>query len=56
MLNPENQHDKDRFQALKGNEEKRGRDDESATQIAAREVKELRKREGKSKDDEAQAS
>ena len=54
MLKPENQKDKDRFEALKENEEVRGREGEAATQIAAQEVKELRKREGRSKNEDAQ--
>ena len=49
MLKPENQPDQKRFQKLKGAEKERGRDDRRATKTAAHEVKELRKREGRSK-------
>jgi hypothetical protein len=56
MLKPDNQKDKGRFQALKSNEEARGRDEETATQVAAQETKELRKREGKSKNEDPQES
>ena len=50
MLKPENKVDKERFEKLKTTEQKRGRADETATQVAAEQVKELRKREGRSKD------
>lgn len=53
-LNPENERDKERFEKLKEAQEKRGRDAESATEMAAEEVKEMRRREGRSKDDSAQ--
>jgi hypothetical protein len=48
-----NQVDKDRFDKLKSTQVNRGRDEEKAIEIAAEEVKELRRREGRSKDDEA---
>jgi hypothetical protein len=47
MLNPENQTDKERFEKLKKAELERGREEGRATQVAAEQVKELRKREGK---------
>jgi len=47
-----NQVDKDRFDKLKTAQVDRGRDEERAIEIAAEEVKELRRREGRSKDDE----
>jgi hypothetical protein len=50
MLNSENQKDKQRFEKLKDAQEERGRDEEKAIEIAASEVKEMRKREGRSKD------
>jgi hypothetical protein len=49
VLNPENEKDKKRFSELKETEERRGREEETATEIAAQEVKELRKQEGRSK-------
>jgi hypothetical protein len=52
MLSPENQKDKKRFDKLKEAQVERGRDDEEATQVAASEVKEMRRREGRSKDDD----
>jgi len=52
MLNKENQRDKDRFEKLKEAQVDRGRDDESATEIAAEEVKEMRRREGRTKEDD----
>ncbi len=51
MLTPENQVDKDRFEKLKDAEEERGRDEETAVEVAAGQVKEMRKREGRSKDE-----
>ena len=51
MLSPENQVDKDRFEKLKDAEEERGRDEETAIEVAAGQVKEMRQREGRSKDD-----
>jgi hypothetical protein len=51
MLKKENQIDKDRFEKLKEAQVERGRDGESATEVAAEEVKELRRREGRSKDE-----
>jgi hypothetical protein len=50
VLKPENRKDKGRFEELKKNEEARGRSNQSSTKVAAKEVKELRKREGRSKD------
>jgi hypothetical protein len=52
MLNEENKVDKDRFEKLKETEENRGRDEAEAIDVSARQVKELREREGRSKDDE----
>jgi hypothetical protein len=52
MLNPENEKDKQRFDRLKKTELERGRDDEQAVEVAADQVKELRRREGRSKSDE----
>ncbi len=52
MLNPANQVDKDRFAKLKHAQTERGRDDEKATEVAAEEVKEMRRREGRAKDPE----
>jgi len=51
MLKPENQVDKDRFEKLKNAEESHGRDEDQAIDVAARQVKELREREGRSKED-----
>ncbi|MFO0788846.1 MAG: hypothetical protein U0805_05265 [Pirellulales bacterium] len=50
MLNSENRKDKKRFEKLKETQVKRGRDEEKATEVAAGEVKEMRRREGRSKD------
>jgi hypothetical protein len=50
MLKPENKIDKSRFRKLKQTEKERGRGEQKATKVAAHEVKELRKREGRSKD------
>ncbi len=50
MLNKENQVDKKRFGKLKEAQTERGRDDDEATAEAAREVKQMREREGRSKD------
>jgi hypothetical protein len=47
-----NQVDKDRFDKLKATQVDRGREEETAIEIAAEEVKELRRREGRSKDEE----
>lgn len=52
MLKPENQKDKARFEKLKDVEEERGSDEDTAIDVAAQEVKELRRREGRSKDDD----
>jgi hypothetical protein len=51
MLNPENEKDKERFEKMKETELQHGREEESAIDVAAQEVKELRRREGRSKDD-----
>jgi hypothetical protein len=56
MLKQENQVDKDRFEKLKQTEEDRGREEEQAIDVAARQVKELREREGRSKEDRFNAS
>ena len=45
MLNQENQKDKDRFEKLKETQVERGRNEEKAIEIAAGEVKEMRRRE-----------
>ena len=50
MLRPENQVDKERFEKLKDVELERGREEEKAIDVAAGQVKELREREGRSKD------
>jgi hypothetical protein len=50
MLNPQNQNDKDRLEKLKETQVERGRDEEKAIEVAASEVKELRRREGRSKE------
>jgi hypothetical protein len=50
MLTPENENDKKRFEKLKNTQVERGRDEEEAAQVAASEVKEMRRREGRSKD------
>jgi hypothetical protein len=52
MLNKENQVDKDRFEKLKDTQVERGRDEETAMDVAADEVKEMRRREGRSKEDD----
>jgi hypothetical protein len=51
VLKPENQVDKDRFEELKDAEVDRGREEETGIDVAAQQVKELREREGRSKDD-----
>jgi hypothetical protein len=51
MLKPENQVDKDRFEKLKETEVERGREEGKATEVAAEQVKELRRREGRSKEE-----
>lgn len=50
-MKPENQLDKDRFEKLKEAELDRGRAQETAIDVAAGQVKELRRREGRSKED-----
>jgi hypothetical protein len=50
MLKKENQRDKARFDKLKETQIKRGRDEKEATEEAANEVKQMRQREGRSKD------
>ena len=52
MLKPENQRDKSRFENLKEAQIERGRDEEKAIDVAASEVKEMRRREGRSKDED----
>jgi hypothetical protein len=52
MLKEENKVDKARFEKIKETEEIRGRDEEQAIESAAGQVKELREREGRSKDDQ----
>jgi hypothetical protein len=52
MLNKENQRDKERFEKLKDAQVERGRDEQKATDVAAGEVKEMRRREGRSKRDD----
>ncbi len=52
MLNEDNQKDKERFEKLKETQVERGRDEEKALEVAASEVKELRRREGRDKDEE----
>jgi hypothetical protein len=49
MLNRENRKDKSRFEKLKDAQVERGRDEKQATKVAASEVKEMRRREGRSK-------
>ena len=51
MLKAENKTDKARFEKLKETQMERGREEDTATQVAANEVKELRTREGRSKED-----
>ena len=51
MLKAENKTDKARFEKLKETQMERGREEDTATQVAANEVKELRTREGRSKKD-----
>lgn len=46
-----NRIDKDRFEKLRSAQVDRGRDEREAVEIAAEEVKELRRREGRSKDE-----
>jgi hypothetical protein len=50
MLNKENEKDKKRFEKLKEAQVERGRDEEKAIEVAASEVKEMREREGRSKE------
>jgi hypothetical protein len=52
MLNKENQQDKQRFEKIKEAQVERGRDEAKATKVAADEVKDMRRREGRSKDDD----
>lgn len=49
MLKKANQVDKARFEKLKEAETERGRSEHRATKVAAHEVKELRRQEGRSK-------
>jgi hypothetical protein len=50
-LKPANQVDQNRFERMKKTEQEHGRDEKTAVDVAAKEVKELREREGRSKDD-----
>jgi hypothetical protein len=50
MLHPQTENDKERFEKLKETQVERGRDEEKAIEVAASEVKELRRREGRSKE------
>jgi hypothetical protein len=52
MLNKENEEDKERFDKLKEAQVERGRDEKKATEVAAGEVKEMRRRERRSKKDD----
>jgi len=52
MLNAENERDKKRFEKLKETQIERGRDEQKAIDLAASEVKEMRRREGRSKEDD----
>jgi hypothetical protein len=54
MLKKENQVDKERFEKLKDTQVEGGRDEEEATEVAASEVKEMRRREGRSKEEPRQ--
>jgi hypothetical protein len=51
-MRPDNEVDKERFEKLKETEMKRGRSEEKATEVSAGQVKELRAREGRSKEEE----
>ena len=55
MLNSRNKVDKQRFEKLKTTQVTRGRKQQKATEIAAQEIKELRRREGRSKRQESTA-
>ena len=50
MLKKENQKDKERFEKMKQTELEHGRGEEKAIEVAAKEVKESRDREGRTKD------
>jgi hypothetical protein len=50
MLNAENEKDKQRFEKIKEAQVERGRDEQTATQVAASEVKDMREREGRAKE------
>jgi hypothetical protein len=50
VLNEEHQKDKQRFAKMKETELEHGRGEKKATEVAAKEVKEMRKREGRSKE------
>jgi hypothetical protein len=52
-LRPDNKKDKQRFEKMKQKEQKHVRVEPTAINVAAKEVKELRQREGRSKDDGA---
>ena len=49
MPKPEKEKDQSRFDKLKRAETERGRDEETAADVAAREVEELRKQEGRAR-------
>lgn len=51
MNTPNQDLDKGRFEKLKEAEVERGREEGKATEVAAAQVKELRRREGRSKED-----
>jgi hypothetical protein len=51
MVKPDNRVDKERFEDLKSAETKRGLDEQEAIKTAAEEVKELRREEGRAKQD-----
>jgi hypothetical protein len=50
-MNPKNEVDEERFQKLRDAQVERGRDEEKAIEVAASEVKEMRRREGRSKEE-----
>jgi hypothetical protein len=52
MLNAENEKDKQHFEKLKETQVERGRYEEEAIEAAASEVKQMRRREGRSKKEE----
>jgi hypothetical protein len=56
METSKNKLDKERFEKLKETEQDHGRDEETAIEVSAAQVKELRRREGRSKDDDPRAA